>query len=362
MPLVAQLVGAELGRPVAVDAHPKHAVALGAAWLASGTTGAAAAAGVAGAAAGAGIAGAAGAAAAGAAAGRPSDPHRTYAGAASVPSTPATPSALTAPAAPVSPAPPVAPPPRATAPVSPAPAVPRFERATAPVSPPVRSTTPATYGSAASLPPVAPPRPAGPAPGSRRRVLVVAGATLAIVLAASTVAWAVTRNTGDDTGGGPGGLGTDAPTEAPVDPTGSPEGNQQTESPPPPLDEQCTDQIRSNERWVCLTSAVMEGDQLVIHYDVEWAGSIPDINGGFHLHIYGGDGTNPSDEIMGTHAANRGVWKIKDENPAVLSADDIAEAVGDAEKVCARIAEGQHQLVQDNSGGYTTGNCIPIQR
>jgi actin-like ATPase involved in cell morphogenesis len=37
MPLVAQLVGAELGRPVAVDAHPKHSVALGAAWLASGT-------------------------------------------------------------------------------------------------------------------------------------------------------------------------------------------------------------------------------------------------------------------------------------------------------------------------------------
>jgi len=37
MPIVAQLVGAELGRPVSVDAHPKHAVALGAAWLASGT-------------------------------------------------------------------------------------------------------------------------------------------------------------------------------------------------------------------------------------------------------------------------------------------------------------------------------------
>ncbi|MCI0685923.1 MAG: Hsp70 family protein [Sporichthyaceae bacterium] len=36
MPIVAQLVGAELGRPVAVDAHPKHAVALGAAFLASG--------------------------------------------------------------------------------------------------------------------------------------------------------------------------------------------------------------------------------------------------------------------------------------------------------------------------------------
>ena len=31
IPLVSQMVGAEMGRPVAVDAHPKHAVALGAA-------------------------------------------------------------------------------------------------------------------------------------------------------------------------------------------------------------------------------------------------------------------------------------------------------------------------------------------
>ena len=34
IPLVAEMVGAELGRPVAVDAHPKHAVALGAAIVA----------------------------------------------------------------------------------------------------------------------------------------------------------------------------------------------------------------------------------------------------------------------------------------------------------------------------------------
>src|SRR5690554_1096629 len=39
MPIVSQLVGAELGRPVAVDAHPKHAIALGAAWQASGQAG-----------------------------------------------------------------------------------------------------------------------------------------------------------------------------------------------------------------------------------------------------------------------------------------------------------------------------------
>jgi molecular chaperone DnaK len=36
IPLVVQLVGAEFGRPVAVDAHPKHSIALGAALAAAG--------------------------------------------------------------------------------------------------------------------------------------------------------------------------------------------------------------------------------------------------------------------------------------------------------------------------------------
>lgn len=36
IPLIAELVGAEFGRPVAVDAHPKHAVALGAVLAAAG--------------------------------------------------------------------------------------------------------------------------------------------------------------------------------------------------------------------------------------------------------------------------------------------------------------------------------------
>ena len=39
IPLVAEMVAAELGRPVAVDVHPKHAVALGAALLAAGDQG-----------------------------------------------------------------------------------------------------------------------------------------------------------------------------------------------------------------------------------------------------------------------------------------------------------------------------------
>lgn len=35
IPLVADMVGRELGRPVSVDAHPKHVVALGAALFAA---------------------------------------------------------------------------------------------------------------------------------------------------------------------------------------------------------------------------------------------------------------------------------------------------------------------------------------
>ncbi len=39
IPLVAQMVSSDLGRPVAVDAHPKHAIALGAAYAAAAASG-----------------------------------------------------------------------------------------------------------------------------------------------------------------------------------------------------------------------------------------------------------------------------------------------------------------------------------
>ena len=138
-------------------------------------------------------------------------------------------------------------------------------------------------------------------------------------------------------------------------------GPEPTEAALPP-DEQCTDAIQANEMWVCITSAAIQGGELVIHYNAEWAGQVPTIQNGFHLHIYGGDGTTPPDHTMGTHADQRGDWVIKDTNPAVLTADEVSRVIGDYPKVCARIANGDHQLVPDTSGGYTTGNCWPIQR
>jgi actin-like ATPase involved in cell morphogenesis len=394
MPLVAQLVGAELGRPVAVDAHPKHAIALGAAWLASGTAmrGAAGAApatsgrpGSASVPAGAGAAGAVAAGAAVAAAGASAAAARpAFSGSAAVPSSPTSP-APTSPA-PVSPAP-VSPAPISPAPVSPArpPAAATPELAPTLIAPrmssgpqrrerftPAAVPVPQRIRGTASAPPPAPPgvrRPTGP----RRRALLVVAAALAMVLAASTVAWAVTRDNDadEDNNGGGGGLqetvtpGT-GETPGPVE-TAAPVGQGttppivETEEPVPP-DEECTEEIQSNERWVCLTSAVMQGDQLVIDYDSDFAGDIPNITDGFHLHIYGSDGTYPPDELMGNQAGDDSLpWVIKDDNPAILTAENIAEAVGDQPKVCARIANGDHGLVQDRNGGYRTGNCVRIQ-
>ncbi|CAM3800472.1 serine/threonine-protein kinase [Smaragdicoccus niigatensis] len=128
-----------------------------------------------------------------------------------------------------------------------------------------------------------------------------------------------------------------------------------------PADEQCTDDIKSNPLWVCLTSAKIVDGQLVIQYTAEWAGTTPNINGGYHLHIWGSDGTTPDPDTMGTQAAYPGKWVIKDTDPAVLTADEVAQVIGSNTKVCARIGNSQHQLKADHSGGYNTGNCVTIE-
>jgi actin-like ATPase involved in cell morphogenesis len=374
MPLVAQLVGAELGRPVAVDAHPKHAVALGAAWLASGagTPSAPAAAGTAATGPGTGTAShrpsytgtatvplaAAGGAAAGAAAGAAVAGAASGSGPAGARSPAGTPGTGTHAAGMRGAG-------RHSATGGPG----TFHGSTSGSAPPpgwaghetaphgaaAGPPPPPPGGAGRSGPPTPPGRPNGAHRQRQRRLLLIGGAMLAILLAGGAVAWAVSD---DDPGTGPVGQQTPDPTGAPTQaPTQAP-----TEPQVPP-DEQCTEQIQSNERWICLTSATFQNGQLVIDYQAEWAGSVPDINGGFHLHVYGGDGTSPPDSIMGSQAGNQaGNWVIKDDQPVVLSADEVATYIGDSPKVCARIADGNHALVPDSGGGYTTGNCTPISR
>ncbi|HEX6969418.1 MAG TPA: Hsp70 family protein, partial [Micromonosporaceae bacterium] len=296
MPIVAQLVGAELNRPVTVDAHPKNAVALGAAWLASTRL--------------------------------PGQQRQE-----------ATPS---------------------PEPVSPI-GSPSARAHAQPVTPTV--PTPTTYvsgGERHAADHGAPPPPPRSATSPKRRPtgLLIGAGVLVVLLAGGGVALAM--NFGDTDGDKQNTAGTSGPSTAgSAEPTGE---VTPTESQLPP-DEQCTDEIKANDRWVCLTSAVWDGNQLVIEYEADWAGGEPSVRSGYHLHIWGGDGTYPPAEIMGAHHPDRGTWKVMDKNPAVLSASDYTKYVGDdATKVCARIADSRHRLVEDANGTYQTGNCVPIER
>jgi molecular chaperone DnaK len=206
---------------------------------------------------------------------------------------------------------------------------------------------------------------AGHRPGNgtnRRRALLISAGAVIAALAVGGVAVAMS-------GGGQEAQGPGPSASAPAGPTADAESDNDTSSgdqtqPTQPPDERCTDQIQANERWVCLISARFDGTELVIDYEAEWAGSNPS-TAGFHLHLYGGDGTVPSDAVMGSHAANRGLWHVEAQgSPLRFSADHpvVTEVVGDHPKVCARIADANHALVPSAGGGFTTGNCVPVQR
>jgi molecular chaperone DnaK len=186
-------------------------------------------------------------------------------------------------------------------------------------------------------------------------MLVGAGLGLAALLVASGVAYA--RYGRDDGRKDLAGIGRAA--VASTGPKATPSANT-------PADELCTDEIKSNRRWVCLTSAVIANGKITIKYNVEYAGSKPDVNSGYHVHLYGGDGTNPPDHVMSSHTpqGQRGKYYYDDRQPSVLDTDDsrFKTAIGNAPKVCARMAIAGHGLVPDAKSTYKTGNCVPITR
>ncbi len=65
---------------------------------------------------------------------------------------------------------------------------------------------------------------------------------------------------------------------------------------------------------------------------------------------------------MGSHASNQGDWYVEDQNPSVhrLGSNQY-ETIEEFAKVCARIANRSHQLVEDKDGTYKTGNCVPVE-
>ncbi len=179
--------------------------------------------------------------------------------------------------------------------------------------------------------------------------MVAAAAVL--LLAAGGTAWAIARSGDRDDTVAEAATGRPPASSAPV------------AAPAVPADEQCTDAMKKSTRWVCLTKATLHDNTFTVWYEAEWNGSTPDINKGFHLHLYGGDGTRPDESTMGSQAVEHSKYYYEDQEPSVrkTSSDDF-EAVGDAVKVCARIARSGHGLAKASDGSYHTGNCIPIQR
>jgi hypothetical protein len=211
---------------------------------------------------------------------------------------------------------------------------------------PVETPTPAPQSAAGGIP-------GGVRPARRR--LLVAGLALAGLLVAGGVAYA---QYGRDDGAEKNPDGSAAP--------GPSTGPTATPSPTTPADELCTDEIKSNERWVCLTSAVITKGKITIKYNVDYYGSKPNVNTGYHLHIYGSsDGKNPPDYTMSSHwPKNKGKYYWEAHQPSVLdtTSPKFIKAIGNARKVCARIAIAGHGVAHDNKDGYQTGNCVPITR
>ncbi|WP_305785743.1 Hsp70 family protein [Symbioplanes lichenis] len=336
MPVVAQLVSSELGCPVAVDAHPKHAVALGAATLAGAQVSEPAA-----------PVPASGRATAPSPVTRKIKPAVVAAGVASVPSlasSPVSPSAAARPSVPT---------PATRAPTPPAPETikppRRFAARRSPAEP--SAAPPPTLGGKPSEHAAAQ---AGARRTRRRRLLVAAGAAIAVLAVAGGIAYA--QYDRDN-------RGTPAGTAAGLAPGASPST---AEAATGPADEQCTDELKSNRRWVCITKATIADGTFTVEYDTDFGGSDPDATGGFHLHLFGSEGDDPPDDLMGAQApeSRRGAYYDEARTKSVLDTGSgrFTRTIADAPKVCARIARADHTLVRDAAGTYTTGNCLPIDR
>jgi actin-like ATPase involved in cell morphogenesis len=416
IPLVSQLVSAEFGRPVAVDAHPKHAIALGAAIAA---TAAASGQSVDNTQvhhiedlAGEGVAAAAAATAAAVVA-EGDDGGAPPTAPLPPPAAPPAPSvepgtAPLPPPVPVAPIPPAdvsQPPPAAPGPEP----EPEPEPETEPA--PIASTPPAAAGGPPSGPPPGPPpgapppgaptpaapihaevpaaaaarfTPAGtggslppgstivgpgegeaPPPGKKggRGFLIAALVIIGLVLVGAGVVYALTSSGGDDGG-----------EVATGDTSGDTTGDTTEDTTEKTTPEETTTAVTANPEFpfcnhgtqICIDDIFWDGDTLVAMYVTD----IPlDLPNGQHAHFYLSDET--TEETSGTQAGDdQGSWRIWESEPEFsdrvkVEGDDndplggfTRQSVEDegATKLCVNLADNQHSTELSQGSGY----CVPI--
>ena len=372
IPVISQMVSSELGRPVAVDADPKHSIALGAAVFAGRHTNNAGGLPLVG-----GVAAAAGVAAAVASAAGPEDSELTET---------ATPTA----------------------------------EQTQPMSTAVAATAGAA-ATAAPPPPSAPVDPATEQGGGSNRSLLIGGGVIAAV-AVAVVGFLVLGGGGDDeiveTTVVPEASVLPATTVAPdvtiaeavvPETTAAPLDDDAIEALVRPIvagaapqataavaaglvtltgeatdeqvtaaingvtavpgvtevadqmtrrleDELCTEAIRSLQRWACITSATFDGTAIAATFDSESGAREFNESGDFHLHFFS-DSTSPEEAgIQGAgESVGGGLWIVWDDP------DGFTGTTGDfggeiPTRLCVLVAQSDHSIAS-----ITSGNCFPVE-
>lgn len=390
IPLVAEMVGAELGRPVAVDAHPKHAVALGAALLAAGPNVAPVAAeqpdvestishippppppep---------------------SAAPAPTEPHVPTPAVGEAPSLPPSPvqppPANSTPPAPARPepspsatiagAPPVQPPvtPRAPAAAAPpgAPARRASDTGPTPGGQPQKLPTQAILGSGGSSAPTPAPTASGGGGGGFPWVFVVIGLVVAAVVVGAI---AVLGGGGDDPEDGATATATEQPT-TPVDdpdpttepgveepdpeptvaeaeaPTPEPTAPPEPTPEPTPIPQRC-----EGEPGICaqIESATIVGGELSIEWTAVNFPGLPSV-GGDHVHWYWN--TFDAEQVGSSPPAGvtQGDWEVNDTSPYVPSKASLllANRPEGATEICVTPANSGHGVIDP-----TIFDCVPI--
>jgi len=385
-PLVAELVSTALGRPVAVDAHPKYGVAMGAAITAAQQAGAAGAEGASAAAGAPGPQGAPagrgapllGAAAAGAAAGAVAGAAAAHAGGSGDAMVPAggdatapgahaghpgggpdpAPTHLQGTAASSGP-----PPPASGAYGGPGEATGLRRRTGADPSPTRRDTRTVTvpYGTAQGPrrdePAVraerggprhaggdgngGPGGPTGPGRGGSpsRRPAVLVGAALLALAVAGGAAYAL----------GSGGDGDDAATGDTPDTTAAPVT---TASPDTTGEAPTTTEATPQGPFVQIDEVVVEGNQYRANYQT--IGYTPSFaEGELHVHLFL---NTTAPENAGTNGTPPGLWHVTDEATSALT-DFGPDSRGEATQMCAAVATSGHAV---HLQGTPTGNCVEL--
>jgi molecular chaperone DnaK len=317
IPLVAQLVGAELGRPVAVDAHPKHGVAMGAALVAAGS-------------------GASSAVAA------PPPVHAPSPAAPPPPPAPFVSAPAPAPAAAVATA----------APAGAAMTSPVASAATSPPAGTARPQSPPTQPLAPTVPAQGP-MPAGGSPprdvplrpsaksggGNGRRTGVIVAAVVLVVAAVAAVGVALASG-GDD-----GGSTADSTTTSPSETTAS----QQTTTTVAGLGNPCEG---VTDRCITIDSIEANADGT---YTVEWTANNFTPNDDqptadeYHAHFFWD--TYEATQVGGNRG---GDWELTDEQPFTTPATFVAKR-GDAAQLCVTVATHEHDI--DNPEHF---HCVDV--